>query len=121
MAEDMEIWLKMVRTQVSWLADEEAQRRAWFGIGPEVDDPTESFEQFLSNAAVEEFLQRDNTGLSGAQLASLFDLYSIVNQLCTETNKEGYLFADFINDPRWQRVIAQAKKTEAIIGKAEPW
>lgn len=126
MATDMGLWVKKIKSAVSWVADEAAQRRAWFLIGPEVDSPLESFMGFLHDAVIEEFVLREDTGFTDAQLQALKNLYQLVDDLFSQTLAEGFhhpgkeLKKEFIDDPRWQRVIAEAKKTEAIIGKAEP-
>ncbi|MDB5492108.1 MAG: hypothetical protein JWO78_1957 [Micavibrio sp.] len=115
MSTDMGVWLKIVEDAVSWLANEEGQRRAWFGTGPEIDTPDEAFMGFLDDAAVEDFLKHKDTGLYPNQLDLLQDLAEMVRKLCIETNKEGRLPPTFIDDPRWQKVIAAAKKTKGLL------
>jgi hypothetical protein len=68
MSVDLEAWRKVVEQVVSAIADE--NRRAWFGVGPEVSGPDEAFNQFFGDAAVEEFLNRDDAKLNDLQVES---------------------------------------------------
>jgi len=114
MAADMRIWRRLVEDQVDDTANEDMQRRAWFGIGPEADSPDERFNKFLGDASVEDFLERSDTGFNEEQIQSLRYLTKLMRNLCNET--EDYPPPTFIDDHRWQKVIAAAKETKKILG-----
>lgn len=65
---EMAAWRKVVQQVVSGIADEETQRRAWFGVGREESSPDEDFNQFFGDAAIEEFLARKDNELNPQQL-----------------------------------------------------
>jgi len=117
MAEDMNVWFGLVKDAVGWLADEEKQRRSWSGQGPEISSPGETFNSFLDDAAVEEYLKRDNTGLNQRQLEALTRLTKMMRKLSDETptfiDKE--IGAAFIDDPRWKAVILAAQEALALL------
>ncbi|MGC2223366.1 MAG: hypothetical protein WA624_13900 [Methylocella sp.] len=117
MAEDMNVWFGLVKDAVGWLADEEKQRRSWYGHGPEVSSPSETFESFLGDAAVEEYLKRDNTGLNKRQLEALTHLTKMMRKLRTETpgSIDRKIGPAFIDDPRWKEVIKTAKETLSLL------
>jgi hypothetical protein len=113
MPEDMKVWHDLVKDKVAWLANEEAQRRSWYGLGPEISSPGETFNSFFGGTAVEEYLKRPDTGLTQQQLESLRDLTAMMRKLSNETPKyiDKEIGAGFIDDPRWQEIITMAKKT----------
>jgi hypothetical protein len=117
MAEDMTVWFGLVKNAVGWLADEDAQRRAWFGLGPEQSSPGETFNAFLDDASVEEYLKRDNTGLNLRQRKALTGLTKMMRKLSDATPKliDKEIGPAFIDDPRWKEVIKTAKETLALL------
>lgn len=117
MSADMKAWSKIVKDAVSWLANEEAQRRAWFGIGPEIDSPDEAFNGFFNDAAIEDYIQRKDTGLNDVQLEELVYLVKIMNKLSDETPSsiDREIGPSFIDDPRWREVIEAAKRTQILL------
>src|SRR5438477_8946197 len=82
---DMKLWLFNVKNAVDEIADEELQRRMWFGAGPEIGTPSEAFNRFFSDAAIKEFLQRPDTGLDHRQLEALRHLMNMMRELSDET------------------------------------
>ena len=65
---NIEAWRKVVEQGVDAIADKNLQRRAWFGAGPEESSPEETINQFLGDAAIREFLSRQDTGLNEVQI-----------------------------------------------------
>ena len=117
MPEDMKVWFGLIKNAVGRLADEEMQRRSWYGHGPEVGSPGEIFCGFLDDAAVEEYLKRDNTGLNQRQLEALTRLTKLMLKLCDETPNsiDREIGPAFIDDPRWKLVIKTAKETQSLL------
>ena len=103
MPTDATSWRKVVEQVVGGLADESLQRRAWFGVGPEEDSPDEMFNQFFGDAAIEDFLRRDDTDLSEKQIQAGRCLVKLMNDLSDQT-PEHIEPSELIDDPRWQRV-----------------
>jgi len=113
----MNVWFGLVKDAVGWLADEDAQRRSWYGLGPEESSPDETFESFFGGAAMEDYIVRDNTGLNIRQLEALTRLTKMVRKLRNETpgSIDRKIGPDFINDPRWKEVIKTAKETLTLL------
>ena len=109
MAADLTAWSTVVKQVVGGIADEDLQRRAWFGIGPEETSPDEDFCQFFDDAAIEEFLARDDTGLNQAQLECGRHLLVLMRELSDQT-PEHIKPADLIDDPRWQEIREAAAR-----------
>ena len=84
----MRSWLKVVEQVVGAIADEDLQRRAWFSVGPEASSPNEEIAQFSGDAAIEEFLSRNDAGLSELQVASGRHLIHLICQLREKTSRE---------------------------------
>jgi glycerol-3-phosphate O-acyltransferase len=100
---DMAAWRKVVEQVVSALADEEMQRRAWFGLGPEQDSPNEMFNQFFGDAAIPEFLRREDTGLNERQRELGSQLVQLMTKLSADTPNH-IEPGDLIDDPRFRRL-----------------
>lgn len=100
---DMAAWRRVVEQVVSGIADADAQRRAWFGIGPEQGSPDEEFNQFFGDAAIEEFLARGDTGLRNEQLKAGQHLLELMKKLSVETPQH-IEPEDLIDDPRWHEI-----------------
>jgi len=116
MAVDMNIWRNLVIDEVNNLADEEWLRNLWLGNIPGyVGSADEQFNRYFSNAAIEEFLGRSDTGFNDKQLQSLRHLTKMMGDLCNETKDQKFLPPSFIDDPRWQKVIAAAKETKRLL------
>lgn len=109
MAVDVKAWRRVVEQVVDGLADEALQRRAWFGVGPEESSPDEEFCMFFGDAAIEEFLDRDDVGLSASQLAAGRHLLKLMRELSDQT-PDHIEPADLIDDPRWRRVRQAAAR-----------
>lgn len=114
MAVDLKAWRKAVEQVVGGVADEALQRRAWFGIGPEESSPDEEFCQFFDDAAIEEFLDRDDTGLNERQIKSGRHLVKLMRQLSDHTPNH-INPADLIDDPRWQEIREAAARFHQLL------
>ena len=112
MSVNIDKWFTVIKQTVEFMADEEATRRAWFGIGPEVDSPGENFCQFFGDAAVMEFLDRTDHGLTPPQFAALKDLAALMRKLSDETpdDIDTAIGAELINDPRWKEIISASDR-----------
>lgn len=109
---DMKVWKKLVKDAVSGIADESLQRRAWFGIGPEVSSPEEEFCQLFNDASIEEYFDRNDNGLNQNQLKLGKHLVALMNDLGDEIFKS-QKFVDpnkLIEDPRWIKIREAARK-----------
>ena len=87
MTVDLNVWRELVKQAVGAIADEGFQRRAWFGIGPEEPSPDEDICQFLGDAAIEDFLNRSDTGLNGPQTEAGRHLVKLMHQLLAQTQR----------------------------------
>ena len=111
---NMDGWRTVIRQTVAGIADEAMQRRAWFGLGPEIDSPDETFCAFFGDAAFEEFLQRDDTDWSDTQLEAGRRLLELMQRLSDET-PEHIEPADLIDDPRWINIREAAAHLSALL------
>jgi len=103
MAVDLKSWRNVIEQVVGAIADESLQRRAWFGIGPEMSSPDEHVCQFLGDAAIEDFLDRNDAGLSEPQIKAGRHLIKLMRDLLKETS--GRLDrSELIDDPRWRNI-----------------
>ena len=96
------------------IADEELQRRSWFGMGPEQSSPEEDFCQFFGDAAIEEFLNHDKNGLNDRQLRAGRFLLKMMKELSSQTPstiEPSFL----IDDPRWIRIRAAAARFSVLL------
>jgi hypothetical protein len=107
-------WRKVVEQVVSCIADEDLQRRAWFGIGPEEDSPDEMFNQFFGDAAIEEFLARSDMELNDSQKVSGNNLVKLMRTLSEQTPQH-IAPADLIDDPRWKKIREAAAQFSALL------
>lgn len=103
MAVDIKSWRKVIEQVVGAIADESLQRRAWFGIGPEMSSPDEHFCQFFGDAAIEEFLDRSDTGLNERQIESGRHIVKLMRELSDQT-PDHIKPSDLIDDPRWRQI-----------------
>ncbi|MFN3828410.1 MAG: hypothetical protein ACK4NR_12395 [Micavibrio sp.] len=112
MSVNMDLWFLNVWNSVDEIADEGFQRQAWFGIGDLIGSPSEAFNRFFSDAAMEDFIQRKDTGLNTQQLESLINLTKIMKELSNKTpvNIDTEIGGAFVDDPRWVEVREEAKK-----------
>ena len=116
MSIDLNAWRKVVRQVVLAISDENLQRRAWFGFGPEVSSPDEVFCQLFGDAAIEDFLKRGDTGLSDQQLDAGKYLLTLMRKLSDETPSH-IQPASLIDDPRWREVREAAARFSTILAE----
>jgi hypothetical protein len=114
MAVDVKAWRQVVEDVVGGIADEAEQRRSWFGIGPEESSPDEDFCQFFGDAAIEEFLERRDTGLSKKQIEAGRHLLKLMRALADET-PDHIEPANLIDDPRWQKIREVAARFHTLL------
>lgn len=105
----MAAWRTVVEQVVGGIADEDLQRRAWFGKGPEEFSPDEAFNQFFGDAAIDDFLARPNNGLNEEQIRSGRHLLDLMKRLSDET-PQFIKPEDLIDDPRWRRIREAAQQ-----------
>lgn len=114
MAVELKSWRKVIEQVVGAIADESLQRRAWFGIGPEMSSPDEHVCQFLGDAAIEDFLDRNDTGLNDLQIKAGRHLVKLMRELLKETS--GKLErSKLIDDPRWRQIREAAAHFSKLI------
>ncbi len=118
MAEDMAIWRRLVLDEVRSIADEQQQRKTWFGVGPLIDGPTEQFCAFFDNASVPDFLVRFDNGLNEEQIVQLTQLTAQMRHL-SDTIRGFIRPADLIDDPRWEEIRKQAAITLDVLSKED--
>ncbi len=111
---DLKAWRNVVRQVVSTIADENLQRRAWFGVGPEVSSPDEEFCKFFGDAAVEDFLKRGDNGLNSQQLDAGKHLLTLMKRLSDETPNHIPPLS-LIDDPRWREVREAAARFSTLL------
>jgi hypothetical protein len=111
---DIDAWRRVVEQTISSIADEELQRRSWFGKGLEVFSPEEAFNQVLGDAALKEFLRLDDNRLTDLQRVAGKRFLSLMKNLSAQTPQ----FLDpakLIDDPRWKLVRRSAAHFLAIL------
>ncbi|SED85862.1 hypothetical protein SAMN05444161_4210 [Rhizobiales bacterium GAS191] len=99
---------------VAEIADEQSQRRAWFGHGLEVASPDEQFNMFFDDLAAEEFLSRKDNGFIARQQQAAQILYNLMDNLADALPKK-IDPKELIDDPRWIAVRAAAAQLLALI------
>jgi hypothetical protein len=114
MAVDLNVWRNQIKQAVDAIADEKFQRRAWFGIGPEETGPDEDICQFLGNAAIEDFLNRNDTGLNDRQTDAGRHLVKLMHQLLTRTPTH-IDPSELIDDPEWKKIREAASQFSALL------
>jgi hypothetical protein len=114
MSIDIDAWRDIVVQVVSGIADEDLQRRAWFGIGPEQSSPDEDFSQFFGDAAIEDFLKRTDNGLNDLQSEAGRHLVTLMRDLSRQTT-EHIEPANLIDDPRWKNIREAAARFSALL------
>lgn len=112
MSADMNVWKKLVLDAVDMIADEKEQKKEWIdNMQTTHFTPVEFFCLFFSNAAVDEYVVRKDTGLVQEQLAILTEL---VKEMHTVADKypNHYLIDPevLINDPDLQKCRDSAKQ-----------
>ena len=113
---DLIAWRNVIKQVVDGIADESLQRRAWFGVGPEQSSPDDEFNQFFGDAAIEDFLKRDDTGLNDLQIEAGRHLTRLMRQLSKET-PEHIEPSNLIDDPRWRKIREAASRFSALLAK----
>jgi len=113
-AVDLNAWRSVVRQVVMAISDEKFQRRAWFGVGPEVSSPDEEFCKFFGDAAIEDFLKRSDNGLNKQQLDAGKHLLTLMRKLSDETPNH-IQPSSLIDDPRWQEVREAAAQFSTLL------
>ena len=114
MAVNLHAWRKVVEQVVGGLADEALQRRSWFGVGPEESSPDEEFCMFFDDAAIEAFLERDDTGLDEGQINAGKHLVKLMNALSDQT-PEHIEPENLIDDPRWREIRKAAARFHKLL------
>jgi hypothetical protein len=113
-AVDLNAWRTVVKQVTGAIADEDLQRRAWFGIGPEESTPDEDICQFFGDAAVAEFLDRTDTGLDQEQREAGRRLLELMRRLSDRA--PGHIAPDdLIDDPRWREIRTAAKRFHNLL------
>jgi hypothetical protein len=114
MSVDLHAWRKVVEDVVAGLADEALQKRSWFGAGPEESSPDEEFNMFFDDAAVEQFLDRSDNGLSQPQQDAGKRLAELMRALSDET-PDHIDPSELIDDPRWKNIRAAANRFSELL------
>jgi hypothetical protein len=114
MPPNLSAWRKVIEQTVAGIADEDYQRRSWFGLGPEISSPDEEFNRLFGDAAIEAFLGRDDNGLNDLQAEAGRHLVKLMNDLSGQTPQH-IEPADLIDDPRWKRIREAAGRFSALL------
>jgi hypothetical protein len=114
MTVDIEAWRKVFKQVVAGLADEDSQRRGWFGVGPEQSSPAEAFNMFFGDVGSKELLARQDSGFTVPQQQAAHDLYNRMRKLSDETPAR-IDPNDLIDDPRWIEVRNAAARLLALL------
>jgi len=113
---DVGAWRTVVEQVVGWIANEEGQRRAWFGRGPDVSSPDDDFCAFFGDAAIPEFLDRIDARLSPRQMEAGRQLVSLMREL-SDATPQHIDPESLIDDPRWQQIRAAAARFSAELSE----
>jgi hypothetical protein len=113
---DQEAWRSVIIGAVRSLADESGQRRAWFGVGPEMGSPDEEVNQFLGDAAFAEYLDLADNGLDESQLAAGQRLLQQMRHF-SESTPNILKPEDVIDDPKWKDVRHAARAFLTSLGE----
>jgi hypothetical protein len=112
-------WRKVVEQGANGLADEQFQRRSWFGIGPEESSPEETINQFLGDAAIREFLGRNDNGLNDRQSESGRHLVNLMEEFLKSTSGNPKFIdpSSLIDDPRWKDIREAATRFSTLLSR----
>jgi hypothetical protein len=111
---DLSTWRNVIKQAVDGIADEGLQRRAWFGIGPEESSPDEDICQFLDDAAIEDFLNREDAGLNDLQMEAGRHLLTLTRDLLGQIPQQVDPSV-LIDDPRWRRIREAAARFSILL------
>jgi hypothetical protein len=114
MTVDLHHWRKMLEDVVESIADEGLQRRAWLGADPEVWSPDEAFCQFFDDADDDDFLGRDDTGLSKRQIKAGLELAALMRAL-SDATPDHTKPADLTDDPCWRKIRRVAARFHRLL------
>src|SRR5262245_43049682 len=113
---NLNAWRNVIKQTIVGIADENLQRRAWFGLGPEESSPDEMFNMFFGDAAIEEFLNRNDTGLNDLQIESGRLLVKLMRDFSKQLPDHVEPSA-IIDDPRLQKIREAAARFSALLAR----
>ena len=117
MSTDMRVWRQRAVNQLKIMADEEFQRKVWFGHGEGrwVDSPTEQICKY-DDLFVPIILQNPESGLTANEKESLASIDRMMDDL-VESTPDSISPEYLIDDPRWVAIRKQAAMTLDVLSR----
>lgn len=117
---DKETWKDRILDALDAMADEQFQKRAWTGAGPEVSSLVEVICELFDDAMLREYVKEYASTLTPNTLSDFNDLNSRVQRLDTDY-LDNLPVAEVIDNPDWVaiRIIAQRLRSGLEQGSIE--
>ena len=105
---DRAIWKDRIQAALSDMADEQFQRRAWAGIGPEVSSLVEVICGVFDDALLSEYVEKYASTLAPKTLLDVQDLERKIQSLDTD-RLDALPVLEVIDSPQWVEIRDMAK------------
>ena len=114
---DMEVWRRLVIDALGSVGDEALQRTVWFNLPGNrlVGDPNEFIISLLGDASFQEYLEREDNGLTDEHLTMGRELLRLMEDFCAAT-PEFLKPQDIMDDPRWVTIRDKAMALRTSLG-----
>lgn len=109
---DKETWKARILDSLNAMADEQFQRRAWTGAGPEISSLVEVICGLFDDAMLREYIQKYAPTLTQKALSDFNDLDSRIQNLNTDYLDNLPIF-DVINNTDWVEIRIIAKRLQS--------
>ena len=114
MAVDASRWRESAREIIGSVADESFQRTAWFGKGPFISSPEETYNAVFSDLALEEFIACPDVALNDLERAAATKLVSKMRYFEKLIGED--LTPDTVIDhPVWREVREAAQRVLDVL------
>jgi hypothetical protein len=111
------IWGRNMLMALRHIADEVYQRRAWFGVGPEVSSPTEMINELYDDCRLLDFIKCAPSYISIETLHALRRLDAQLEDVDVDDTSA----ADLMESPIWGAVRMTAQKAaQRLEGELRP-
>jgi hypothetical protein len=100
---DRAIWKGRIQAALSDMADEQFQRRAWTGIGPEVSSLVEVICGLFDDALLREYVEKYTSTLAPKTLSDVRDLDRKIQSLDTD-HLDTLPVLEVIDSPQWVEI-----------------
>lgn len=116
-------WLKTFRYELAHIADEEYQRRVWFGLDPKyIGSPDETMSDIYDGLYVEDILSgKIKVDLTPEQMEVLREFMAVYGPYIDAWPDWPDLptAQEVLDDPKWKDIVAAAQRAEAAFAEID--